>query len=383
MSKWKRFVIVASVFSVAMTFDQPSARAEVTTEKTGRGVAIKMDGQLFTEYLTTAGQSPAMWPIIGPTGQEMTRAFPLRPSPKGKYDTDDHPHHQSLWFTHDQVNGADFWKENVNPVAGLSEAGSSGAGVSDPGHNKGAHVAHREFVKVRSDGDTATLVTRNDWMNGAKRICADERTVVFGTRENGDRWIDFTITLKATDGDVTFGDTKEGTFAIRVPDPMRVEAKLGGKITNSEDQTNEAAWGQPAKWVDYTGPVTVPNTESASAQAAREVSGVRDQVSDSKSASNSNSDTRHLTPDTSISGIAILSHPNSFRPTPRWHVRTYGLFAANPFGQRDFPNPEAAKQGATTIQNGDSLTLRYLVLFHRGKTNTEELNAAFEEFAAK
>jgi hypothetical protein len=325
-----RRIFVVAFYGIALM--STLALAEVTAEKSDRGVVIKIDGQPFTEYLTKAGTSPAMWPIIGPTGQEMTRAYPLKPSPKGKYDTEDHPHHQSLWFTHDKVSGGDFWKANVNEGEG----------------DRGPHVAHREFVKVES-GDTATVVTRNDWMNGDNRILEDERTVVYGTRKNGDRWIDFTITLKAPDADVTFGDTKEGTFAIRVPDPMRVEAKLGGRITNSEGQTDDDAWGQPAKWVDYTGPT----------------------------------DLRPPTSDLPPVGIAILSHPKSFRPVPRWHVRAYGLFAANPFGEVDFPNPEAAKQGAVTIKKGDSLTLRYLVLFHRGKTDATDLDAAFEEFASR
>ena len=78
-----------------------------------------------------------------------------------------------------------------------------------------------------------------------------------------------------------------------------------------------------------------------------------------------------------------MSHPKSFRPTPRWHVRTYGLFAANPFGQKDFPHPEAAKQGAVTIKKGDSLTLDYRVLLHRGETNNgREIEEVFREFAA-
>jgi Methane oxygenase PmoA len=323
---------ILGVLSAFLLMSSTFALAEVTAEKSDRGIVIKIDGKLFTEYLTKAGQSPAMWPIIGPTGEEMTRAHPFKPSPKGKYDTEDHPHHQSLWFTHDKVSGADFWKANVNEGEG----------------DRGPHEAHREFVKIDSDGDTATVVTRNDWMNGDKRILEDERTVVYGTRKNGDRWIDFTITLKAPHADVTFGDTKEGTFAIRVPDPMRVEAKLGGRITNSEGQTDDAAWGQPAKWVDYTGPTSATPTS-----------------------------------DNSPVGIAILSHPKSFRPVPRWHVRAYGLFAANPFGQVDFPNPEAAKQGPVTIKKGDSLTLRYLVLFHRGQTDAADLNAAFEEFASR
>jgi hypothetical protein len=323
----------------------PVARADVSAEQSDRGVVIKIDDQVFAEYLTKAGQAPAIWPIIGPTGQEMTRAYPLKPFAKGKFDTDDHPHHQSLWFTHDKVNGADFWEANRNDR-----------------NDDGPHIAHRMFLNVDSDGSNATVVTRNDWMNGDKRICEDERKVVFGTRENGDRWIDFTITIKATDGDVTFGDTKEGTFAIRVPDVMRVEAKQGGRIENSEGQTNDAAWGQPAKWVDYSGPTVAASLRDANSPA---------------------SELRPPTSDPSDLGIAIMSHPKSFRPVPRWHVRGYGLFAANPFGQVDFPNPEAAKQGAHTIKSGDSITLRYLVLLHRGGTNKDDLNAAFEEFAKK
>ncbi len=334
-------MIRAAIFCVAvLLMIRADAVAAVTAERSQRGVVVQIDGQLFTEYLTKAGQAPAMWPLIGPTGKAMTRSYPVGPTVKG--ETDDHPHHHSLWFTHDRVNGADFWGANVASVAG----------VSDPGHNQGPHIAHREFVSVESLGSTARIVTRNDWMNGDRRICDDQRTIVCGTRDNGDRWIDFTITLKASDGDVTFGDTKEGTFAVRVADTIRVDAKLGGRIVNSEGQLDEAAWGLPAKWVDYTGPVD-------------NVAGV--------------SDPGH----NEIVGIALMSHPTSFRPVPRWHVRTYGLFTANPFGQRDFPQPEAAEQGTVTIKQGDTLTLRYRVLLHRGRTEKADIPTAFDEFAAE
>jgi len=69
------------------------------------------------------------------------------------------------------------------------------------------------------------------------------------------RIIDFDITLKATPGAVTFGDTKEGAFGIRIPTSMDVDSKPGGKIVNSEGQTDKEAWGKPARWVDYHGPV--------------------------------------------------------------------------------------------------------------------------------
>jgi hypothetical protein len=292
-----------------------------SVERSERGAVVKIDGEVFAEYLTKAGTSPALWPIIGPSGKRMTRTYPLGPKDRG--GTADHPHHQSLWFTHDNINGADFWAANHND-----------------GSEQGPHVAHHEFVKTASDGEKATIVTRNDWKNGQQRIMEDERTLVFGRRKNGDRWIDFTITLKATEGDVTFGDTKEGTFAIRVPDSMRVEATRGGQIVNSEGLRNNDAWGMPAAWVDYSGPV-----------------------------------------EGEMLGIAMFSHPDNFRPRPRWHVRGYGLFTANPFGQHDFPNPDAAEQGSYTVKKGGDITLRYRVLFHRGTTAEANIPAAFEEFA--
>jgi Methane oxygenase PmoA len=300
--------------------------AEVTVERTERGAAIKIDGNLFAEYLTKAGHSPAIWPIIGPTGKRMTRSFPLDSSQPN--EKTDHPHHQSMWFTHGDVNGLDFWGANANQA---------------PAGKENLQIVQRDLKEAKGEGGTARIVTRNDWMNGDKRVCEDERTMTFGSETNGDRWIDCKIIVKATDGDVTFGDTKEGAFGIRVPETMKVDAKQGGHIVNSTGQTDADAWGLPAEWVDYMGP--------ADGQVEGETV-----------------------------GIAIFSHPSSFRPKCRWHVRTYGLFAANPFGEKDF-NPADTKQGAVTIKQGDSLTLRYRVLFHRGTTEEARVAEAFRAFA--
>ena len=74
-------------------------------------------------------------------------------------------------------------------------------------------------MKVAS-GKPAVIVTQNRWLGkDGKTVCEDERTLRFDT--DGDaRWIDFDITVKATDGPVTFGDTKEGTFAVRVAETL-------------------------------------------------------------------------------------------------------------------------------------------------------------------
>ncbi|MGC3969750.1 MAG: PmoA family protein [Pirellulales bacterium] len=155
------------------------------------------------------------------------------------------------------------------------------------------------------------------------------------------RSIDFDITLKATAGDVQFDETKEGTFGVRVPTEMDVDHKpTGGKIVTSEGKTDKDAWGTRAAWVDYAG----------------------------------NVGGEHL-------GIAVLNHPTSFRFPTRWHVRTYGLFAANPFGATSFDKETTDESGAT-IKDGESITLNYRVIFHKGDAESADIAAAFKEYAA-
>ncbi len=287
--------------------------ADVTLEKTPQGVSVKADGKPFADYLVKSGSKPIVWPVIGPTGKRMTRNWPLENGVPGETDRD-HVHQRSLWFTHGDVNGIDFWSEG-----------------------KG-RIEHREFVKVDS-GPPAVIVTRNDWLSpdGSKLQLQDERTHTFGA-DADHRWIDFEVVLRATNGPVVFGDTKEGSFGVRVASSMRVDSKQGGKIVNSEGQANAAAWGKPAAWVDYYGPVEGETL-----------------------------------------GIAILNHPKSFRFPTHWHVRTYGLFAANPFGLSDFT--AGASKGQYTLPAGETLTLRYRVLLHNGDEKQGDVAAAYEEFS--
>jgi hypothetical protein len=311
-----RLAVLPVTLAVVLVAALESRAVEITAEPSEGGVVVKIDGSLFAEYLRRSGNKPILWPILGPTGKPMTRAYPMVDLPKGK--TDDHPHQRSFWFTHGSVNGVSFWEEG-------SRAGS---------------IVHRRFVEVAS-GREASVVTENDWLApGGKKVCEDVRRLKFGV-EGEARWIDFDITLKATAGPVTFGDTKEGTFGVRVADTMKVEPKRGGmgKIVNSEGQADDRAWGCRAAWVDYYGPV-----------------------------------------DGQVVGIAILNHPDSFRfPTP-WHVRAYGLFAANPFGLHDFPGGEKA-DGTHRVPAGQSISLYYRVWLHKGDTKEGKVGEAYRAYA--
>ena len=306
-------VAILTLSVVLVAFLARVGMAEVTAEPSERGVVVKIDGQLFTEYVVDPGLKPRLgpilWPIIGPTGKPMTRAYPMAEGPNERQD---HPHHRSLWFNHGDVNGLSFWHLET--------------------------IQHREFVTVES-GRQAVIVTRNDWIGpNSEKACEDERKLTFGT--DGDtRRIDFDVTLKASNGPVKFGDTKEGSMGVRVAGTMKVDAKLGGRIVNSEGQTDGNAWAKRAAWVDYHGPV-----------------------------------------DGLTVGVAILNHPSSFRFPTYWHVRTYGLFAANPFGWRDFQRSDDV-DGSCALAPGESITLRYRFLFHKGDEKEGKVAEAFSAYA--
>lgn len=288
--------------------------AQIRAERQPKKVVVTIDAQPFTEYLIANGPKPILWPIIGPTGKPVTRAYPMG---EVAGERKDHIHHRSLWFTHGDVNGVSFWAE-----------GAKNSGTTE----------HREFVRVES-GEQAVIETRNDWLGpDRKKVCEDQRTLRFGL-DGETRWIDFAITVKASEGAVKFGDTKEGTMGIRVAGPLAVDAKKGGRIVNSEGKTDGAAWGKRAAWVDYYGPL-----------------------------------------DGNIVGIAILNHPASFRFPTYWHVRTYGLFTANPFGVHDFEGTTGA-DGSHTIPPGESMTLRYRFLVHKGNEKEAKIAEAFSAYS--
>jgi hypothetical protein len=299
-------------FDEAVKLSFRAEQASLGFHATASALEVELGGQPFTTYQAPEGLKPYFFPLIGPTGKPFTRAYPMKDVPGEKRD---HPHQKSLWFTHGNVNGVDFWSEAK-------------------GHGSIRETSRSLVTAIPALGQ---LKTTDDWVApDGKVVCSDERIVrFFSTLHN--RYLDFDITIKADHGPVTFGDTKEGMFGVRVATSMDVDAKKGGKITNADGLTDAAAWGKPATWVDYTGPVEGETV-----------------------------------------GIAILNHPGSFRHPTTWHVRTYGLFAANPFGWHDFG---MKKSGEHTIPAGESIHFGYRVILHRGDTASAALPAAYESYA--
>ncbi len=279
---------------------------------------VKLASHLFTR-LILGPTKPYFYPLIGPTSLPYTRAYPMKEVDGEKHD---HPHQRSFWITHGDVNGHDYWGNDP---------------LNKPNPNYG-QIRQTGAQILVSNGALGVVRATNDWVAPDGTIdCRDVRTYRFWGL-GSPRILDVDLTITAGDKPATFGDTKEGMFGLRVPTSMDVEAKKGGRITNAEGLLDADAWGKPSPWVDYSGPI------------------------DGKTA-----------------GITILNRPDSFRYPTHWHVRTYGLFAANPFGYTDF---KAGKPGTHTIAPGESIHLAYRILLHEGDATAAAPDRAFAAYAS-
>src|SRR5262249_19846275 len=154
---------------------------QITESEKGARVFIR--GQLFTEYICRGLSRPALYPLLGPGQVPMTRKWPFESPPGEEHD---HPHHLSVWFEHGDINGNDFWSEV--PGAGKTE--------------------HIKFLKLESGAHEGVIQTTNHLVSArGELIATDERTLRFYDVGEG-RLFDYEVTVFASQGDLTFGDTK-------------------------------------------------------------------------------------------------------------------------------------------------------------------------------
>ena len=317
----------AALFSLLLAFSLPfdvrGAESEIVLERAEGKIIVSIDGQLFTEYIYEGHAKPILYPIIGPHGVKMTRAYPMVEDVDN--EARDHPHHESLWFTHDEVNGVNFWSARL-----------------DRGENGRSARIRQSSIALQGN----SIRSENEWLApGDQIVCTDTTLIAFGATPVG-RYIDYQVTIHASQDDVTFGDTKEGTMAIRTHPKLRLSADkrrgnhtAAGHAVNSEGHTDNELWGKRAKWVDYWAPI-----------------------------------------DGNVVGIAIFDHLDNPRHPTWWHARNYGLVAANPFGIHDFEN-KPKSTGDMLLKKNTSVTFRYRFLFHEGNSQSANIEQQYAQFA--
>ncbi|HWQ53800.1 MAG TPA: PmoA family protein [Bryobacteraceae bacterium] len=292
-------------------------------------ISVAIDGKPFTEFHIGPGTNkPYLAPLRAATGTVVTRGYPMQSDIPG--EAHDHVHHRGLWFTHGVVNGYDFW---------ANEESQKGVGK---GRGK---IVLTEVKKAKGGKESGVIEAGFDWTAGGQTLLHEQRRMVF-YEDPKLRTIDFDITLTARER-VTFGDTKEGTFAVRLApeleenQPKNIPApKRNGKmVASTGKETEKQVWGTRAEWVDYFGTV-------------------------------------HGEP----VGIAIMDHPGNPRHPTYWHSRSYGLFAANPFGVADFER-DKSKNGDIVLEPGKRLRFRYRVVIHPGDVNTAGIAGLYKAYA--
>jgi hypothetical protein len=300
------------------------------------GVYDFRDGPaLVSQYHLSPGVAkPYFWPMYAPGNIPVTRSWPMENG--APRETRDHVHQKSAWFCHGDVipEGIEL-KTKIKGVEGVdfwSEA---------PGHGK---IAWQSTVNLSGIRRKDQIVTKNIWQTSDGIAILDEERVITLKLVGENRLLIFDIDLHASECPITFADTKEGAFGVRVNDEIRLDSKgPKNKMVNADGKSGEKdIWGYRSDWCDYSG----------------EVGG-------------------------KLAGIAVFDDPkNPYRAC--WHARAYGLMAANPFGREHSGFP--AMKGQTDLvklKKGEHLKLRYGIYLHTGDAESGKVAEAFKAFCVK
>ena len=315
-------VTLSSLLINSAAIAAPDAPAiKITQADTHLDVTI--GGKPFTSYWFGKRDDriyvrPFFFPVYAPGDVEVTAD---QYSLKARVPKTDHPHHQSLYVAHGDVNGADHWS-----------LGKDGKGTGQPKQN------HIKFDSVGSDRFVEELVWDD---KEAKPMLNEVRTVHFVVYSDGTRAVDIKSAFTPADGPVTFHDTKEaGLMSVR----MATEMKGHPTITQSTGAGGEGmageklTWGKAADWCDESGLIGGKPF-----------------------------------------GVAIFDAPSNPGHPAHWHVRAYGLMSANIWGLSEFDKKNPKGAGDETIEKGKTVTFHYRAVIHAGMAADAKLAEKYKE----
>ncbi|MDB4920731.1 PmoA family protein [Mucilaginibacter sp.] len=323
---------------------QKSELVKVVKSATENKVDISIEGKLFTSFLYPDSlEKPVLYPLYAANGTIVTRGFPLDPRPG---DPTDHPHHIGLWFNFENLNGLDFWNNSY----------------AIPANKKSLYGWIRtDKIIEAAGGKTGVLAYHANWTNQQKNIILEETTRFEFSGSETQRIIDRITTLKAN-VDVIFKDAKDGMLGLRLAHELQMPTTEDQQFTDNKGNVTVVKGG--------TDHVANGNYITSAGKTGNDVwssRGVWCKVYGKMGAD-------------SVS-IAIIDHPKNPNYPTFWHARGYGLFAANPLGEKIFTNGKSEKN--LSLKKGESVTFRYRIIITNGdKTvSSAELNEIADEFA--
>jgi len=284
MKYWGRLIGAALIVTV---WSIPNA-AELDTSAQAAGehieaklekdkIAVTVNGKLFTCYKFAALQKyPYFWPVNGPASGKSITTETSQP----------YPHHHSLFFGCDRVNGGNYWQES----------------------NERGQIVSRGPKLIKASGDRVIFTDKCFWQQPRRKpIILDRRKVVITAPNEEVRFINFEISLEPLT-DVLILKSNHALFSARLAGELSV--KSGGTLINAEGKTSEKeTWGVASPWCDY--------------------SGTRDGITE---------------------GIAILQHPGNRWFPAKWFTRDYGFFSPTPMNWLKDGRLELAKGKTLTLR---------------------------------
>ncbi len=244
------------MLSIALSLQVASAQEKVTANKVGDRIEIRINGNLFTNYVLSEFEKyPFFYPVNGPSNASVTS---MRNA--------NYPHHSSLFFGCDKVNGGNYWQEDLE---------------------RGQIISLRADIK-ESGGEKVVIENECIWRRpGADAPIKDKRTIAVSAPSKGKFQIDFDVTMEML-LDVVIEKTNHSLFSGRMDPDLAVIN--GGVMINAEGETGEKnTFGKSSSWMDCYGQ-RLGKTE----------------------------------------GMAIMQHPsNEWYPSP-WFTRDYGFFSPTP-----------------------------------------------------
>ncbi len=292
-------------------------------------VEVRYNDKLLTSYCYfDSTEKPVLFPIKTISGITVTRGYPIIPR---QGERADHPHQVGLWMAYESVNGIDFWNNSFAiPPERKSNYGS---------------IKNVRILEHEAGEKTSSLKTLSQWVDHSGKVQLEE-TTIFNFEISGTTFIIDRTAMWSALMDVEFRDVKDGLLGMRlarelempssqqdqfigidrkIHGPARINNDgVTGMYHNKEGLAGDSTWGKRSEWTYITG----------------------------------QKDNNTIT-------IGIIDHRDNIGHPTYWHARGYGLFAANPLGQKVFSN--GRQELNLRMKRGDKLTFKYRIVIHEGE----------------
>jgi hypothetical protein len=285
----------------------------------GHQVSFRIDGpEMLRWNFDPSYPRPFFYPLLGPkSGESLTRM--------GHPGAPNHDHHQSVWFAHAKVQGIDFWS-NTSP----------------------ARICQQQWLVYEDADDEALMAVRLEWVDGHDPAPLLEQDLIVGLRplDNGEYLLDLQSIFTPRSERLEFQQSNFGMLAVRVARSLSMHFGQG-TLSNSAGQTGEPEiFGQPARWVDDSGPVRKSPPLRRPGEAGGET--------------------------VILEGITYFDHPqNTTEGLSKWHVRADGWIGCS-----------ACFDGPRMVERTNPLVLRYLLHIHAGRIDPAAANQVLESWTA-